>query len=88
MKYHLTEILDINELKRLCENFTNINGTVTAILDLEGNVLVSTGWQPICTQFHRIHSETKCRCTESDTILAGQLNQGKNIMYINVKMGW
>jgi PAS domain S-box-containing protein len=76
MKYHLTDILDIEELKKLCENFTNINGTVTAILDLEGNVLVATGWQPICTQFHRINSETKKRCTESDTILAGQLKDG------------
>jgi PAS domain S-box-containing protein len=87
MKYHLTEIFDIEELKRLCENFTNINGTVTAILDLEGNVLIATGWQSICTQFHRIHSETSRRCTESDTVLAGQLKQGQKYNVYKCKNG-
>ncbi len=87
MKYHLAEIVDVDELKRLCENFTNINGAVTAILDLEGNVLVSTGWQPICTQFHRIHSETKLLCTESDTILASQLKLGQKYNVYRCKNG-
>ena len=49
---------------------------VTAILDLEGNVHVATGWQPICTKFHRVHPETQKLCTESDTALAGQLESG------------
>jgi PAS domain S-box-containing protein len=87
MKYHLTELLNIEELNRLCEKFTNINGIVTAILDLEGNLLVATGWQPICTQFHRIHCETKRCCTESDTILAGQLKQGEKYTVYKCKNG-
>jgi ligand-binding sensor protein len=70
MKYHITELFNIEELRQLCESFTEINGTATAILDLEGNVLIATGWQPICTQFHRINDETKKRCSESDSILA------------------
>jgi ligand-binding sensor protein len=87
MKYKLTEILDIESLRKLCESFTEINGTVTAILDLEGNVLVATGWQPICTQFHRVNDETKKRCNESDTILAGQLKQGVKYNVYKCKNG-
>ena len=87
MKYQLTEIFNIEEIRQLCESFTDINGTVTAILDLEGKVLVATGWQPICTQFHRINGETKKRCIESDTILAGQLKQGQKYNIYKCKNG-
>jgi PAS domain S-box-containing protein len=87
MKYHLTQIYDIENLQKLCDSFTNINGIVTAILDLEGNVHVKTGWQPICTQFHRINKDTAKRCTESDTILAGQLKEGRKYNIYKCKNG-
>ncbi|HSG21555.1 MAG TPA: PocR ligand-binding domain-containing protein [Azonexus sp.] len=73
---NLSELLDIGELRGLCESFTAITGAVTAVLDLQGNVLVATGWQDICTQFHRANPLTCARCRESDTILAGQLKKG------------
>jgi len=73
---HLSELVDIGELRGLCESFTAITGAVTAVLDLEGNVLVATGWQDICTQFHRVNAATCARCLESDTDLASHLNQG------------
>ena len=60
---------------------------VTAILDLDGNVHVATGWQPICTQFHRNNNETKKRCTESDTILAGKLKKGNKYNIYKCKNG-
>lgn len=87
MKFHLTEIIDIEQLKQLCESFTNLNGMATAILDLEGNVHVATGWQSVCTMFHRINNETKKRCTESDTILAGQIKQGHKYNIYKCKNG-
>lgn len=71
------ELVDISELRELCESFTSLSGTVTAILDLEGNILVATGWQDICTHFHRVNPQTARRCTESDTVLAGQLKRGE-----------
>ena len=73
---NLSELLDISELRGLCESFTAITGAVTAVLDLDGNVLVATGWQDICTQFHRTNPATCARCRESDTILAAQLRKG------------
>jgi len=87
MNYKLEEIFDIEELKSICESFTELTGAVTAMLDLEGNVHIATGWQPICTQFHRINKETNKRCTESDTILAGQLNEGKKYSIYKCKNG-
>jgi signal transduction histidine kinase/CheY-like chemotaxis protein len=76
-----SELVNIQELRELCENFTTATGAVTAILDLEGNILIATGWQDICTRFHRLHETTAKRCLESDTSLAGSLQQGQNYAF-------
>jgi PAS domain S-box-containing protein len=69
MKPSFHELVDINELHSLCEIFSKLTGFVTAILDMEGNVLVATGWQEICTEFHRKNPETAEACRKSDTVL-------------------
>jgi PAS domain S-box-containing protein len=84
---NLSELFDISELRELCESFTAVTGAVTAVLDLEGNVLVATGWQDICTRFHRINPLTSDRCRESDTILAGQLRHGETYNVYKCKNG-
>lgn len=71
------KLVDIGELRELCESFTALSGAATAILELDGNILVATGWQDICTRFHRIHPETASRCRTSDTVLAGRLKEGE-----------
>lgn len=87
MNYRFTEIFDIPALTRLCNNFTQLTGKVTALLDLEGNVHVSSGWQEICTDFHRVHPLTSKRCGESDTILANQLTEERPYNIYQCKNG-
>ncbi|MGD9948052.1 MAG: PocR ligand-binding domain-containing protein [Desulfobulbus sp.] len=82
-----TDLVDIIKLQEQCESFTRMTSAVTAILDLEGNVLVATGWQEICTRFHRINPATAARCHESDTILAGRLNEGQPYNVYKCKNG-
>lgn len=69
----LTELLDIEELRALCESFTAFAGTGIAVIDMDGNILIALGWQDICVHYHRIHPVTALRCKESDTVLAAQL---------------
>jgi PAS domain S-box-containing protein len=52
-----------------------------AILDLQGKVLVATGWQDICTQFHRVHPQAAENCTHSDLFLAQNLRPGEYAAY-------
>lgn len=81
------EIVDIDELQRICESFTAMTGAVMAILDLEGNILVATGWKEICTHYHRVNPCTASRCQESDTILAGKLEAGEKYNVYRCKNG-
>lgn len=82
-----SELVDVGELQQLCESFTRLTGAVTAVLDLDGNILVSTGWQEICTRFHRANPQTAARCRESDTALAGQLSHGETYNVYRCKNG-
>jgi signal transduction histidine kinase/ligand-binding sensor protein len=77
----LRNILDAPAIQSLMEDFTKLTNMVMAILDLKGNVLVATGWQDICTQYHRVHPQTAQNCTESDLFLAQNLRPGEYVAY-------
>ena len=78
----LANILDIPEIQSLMEDFSNLTGMGTAILDLKGNILESSGWQEICTRFHRANEKTAAFCRESDTALTrGEIPPGQYVMY-------
>jgi signal transduction histidine kinase len=83
----LTELVDISELRELCESITWFTGAATGVLDLEGNVLSASGWQRICTDFHRTNPATANRCRESDTCLAGLLDEGESYNVYRCKNG-
>jgi PAS domain S-box-containing protein len=50
-----------------------VTGVLSAILDSDGNILAATGWQDICTRFHRVHPEACKRCRESDAYIKAHL---------------
>ncbi len=66
----LSDIIDTQAIQSLMDSFFQLTNTGVGIIDLHGKVLVATGWQDICTQFHRIHPETCQYCVESDTVLS------------------
>ncbi len=72
----LQDLLDISSLRSLMDSFVQFTGLNLAIVDLDGEFLVASGWRRICLDFHRKNSETAARCHISDTVLAGQLSEG------------
>ncbi len=77
MEIDILKFIDFKRVNSLLEGFNRTTGFVTAILDLDGNILSNSGWRRICTDFHRVHPECSKRCTISDTILAGKLESGE-----------
>ncbi len=87
MQHRLIDIVDIAALRSLFEGFTEATGMVTAILDIEGHVLVATGWRDICTKFHRANPDTATRCLESDTHLANHMEAGREYSVYRCRNG-
>src|SRR5512136_2131319 len=74
--YELAKLIDLERVQRLCDSLSEAFDVTLAVLDLSGTVLIATGWQDICTRFHREHPETVRGCLESDLRINQRLVQG------------
>jgi PAS domain S-box-containing protein len=72
----LVDVIDVNAIQSMMDDFFHLTKIGVAILDLKGNILVATGWQDICTQFHRKHPDTLKNCIESDLELSAGIAPG------------
>ena len=81
MDYDLSSIINIQEIQSIMDDFYYLTDMTTAILDTKGRVIESTGWQDICTKFHRINAEAGNNCTKSDLYLASNLKPGEYRSY-------
>ena len=79
--FDLRSLINVVELQAIMDDFCSLTGMVTAILDLNGQIIEATGWQDICSKFHRINPQTSRNCTESDLYLAKNLRPGEYIDY-------
>ncbi|WP_163339791.1 PocR ligand-binding domain-containing protein [Desulfopila sp. IMCC35008] len=73
----LGSLIGVDEIQSIMDDFCSLTGMATAILDLNGKVIEATGWQDICTKFHRKNPQTSHNCTESDLFLAKNLKAGE-----------
>src|SRR6056297_744679 len=78
MDVNISEHFDFERLNVLLEGFNQATGFVTAILDLEGDVLSKSGWRKVCTDFHRANKEPAKNCKKSDTVLANKMSEGED----------
>ncbi len=72
----LADAVDCTQLQSLMNDFHALTGIGVGIVDTEGNVIIATGWQDICTKFHRCHPDTLRNCIESDTRLSAGIEPG------------
>ena len=85
----LADLIDAEEIQMLMDDFYRLTNIGMAILDLRGKVLVATGWQDICTKFHRVHPPTSRRnCIASDTKLSSGIGEGEFKLYRCLNNMW
>lgn len=66
MKYVFSQLVDMVKVQQMMDQLYKATGILTALLDLEGNILTASGWRHICLDFHRKHPSTNQRCRLSD----------------------
>jgi signal transduction histidine kinase len=77
----LVDIIDTPRLQSIMDDFYDLTNIGIAIIDMKGEVLVATGWQDICTEFHRDHPETEKLCIQSDIYLTQDVEPGEFLIY-------
>jgi PAS domain S-box-containing protein len=72
----LSDIIDSEKIQKMMDELFKVTHMGIGIIDIHGNVLVGTGWQDICTKFHRINPESCRLCMESDLELGRDVPLG------------
>ena len=72
----LAGLIDLERVQRMCDSLSATFNIGLAVLDPAGTVLIASGWQDICTRFHRRHEETLRGCLESDLRINQHLRDG------------
>lgn len=73
----LADIVDVQSIQAIMDDFYHLTKIGVGIIDIQGKVLVGTGWQDICTKFHRVHPDTEKKCIESDLFLSKGIPSGQ-----------
>ncbi|MBE0617554.1 MAG: PocR ligand-binding domain-containing protein, partial [Proteobacteria bacterium] len=63
------DLVDVTALQQLTDDLYAATGIPSAIIGMDGGILTGSGWQRICTDFHRTHPEIERDCIASDTAI-------------------
>ena len=77
MKYTFKELVDVPKLQELTDELYTATSIPSAIVAMDGEIITGSGWQKICTDFHRKHPQIEKECIESDTIIRKKLDDGE-----------
>ncbi len=73
--YKLEDLIDIKHFQDIQDRLNKIYTFPSSIIDNGGNILTATGWQEICTDFHRKNKECKKACIQSDKYILDHINE-------------
>src|SRR5271157_460914 len=75
-KYGISDLVDLAELRRIFERFTEATGFTIGFLDHPDlHILIDTGWRYICTKFHRSGPISAANCLKSNHALLDHLDE-------------
>lgn len=68
------DLINIEQLRSLFNHYTSATNIPMSILEYPSQkILIATGWQKICTDFHRVNPESAMACHDSDEYLSSCL---------------
>lgn len=75
MEHHITDLLNLEKLQEITEAFHAVTGLSSSVVDKEGRILAGSGWQEICSRFHRANEKTARNCLKSSEAIKQRLKE-------------
>ncbi|MFO8111634.1 MAG: PocR ligand-binding domain-containing protein [Desulfosalsimonadaceae bacterium] len=75
MEYSITDVLNREKLQEITEAFHAVTGLSSSVVDKDGTVLAGSGWQEICSRFHRVNEKTARNCLKSSEAMAERFKE-------------
>jgi PAS domain S-box-containing protein len=76
MKYSFKELVDVTKLQELTDQLYTAASIPSAIISVDGEIITGSGWQRICTEFHRKHPQIEQDCIDSDIKIRKLIDEG------------
>ncbi len=77
----LANLFNHGNLQKLMDSFYAFTEIPSAVIEVDGTILCASGWQEICSKYHRVCPETEQKCRESDNYIAEHLREAPYIGY-------
>ena len=87
MRYFFRDLVDVPALQALTDDLYTATGIPSAIIAMDGEVLTGSGWQRICTEFHRKHPDIERDCVASDTAIRQGIAVGEEYVLYECPRG-
>jgi PAS domain S-box-containing protein len=86
-RYPFEDLVDVQALQQLTDDLYTATGIPSAIIDMNGKVVTGSGWQRICTDFHRKHPDIERDCIESDIAIRKGIDDGEDFVIYQCPRG-
>ena len=87
MNYNFKTLVDIKRLQALTDEFFAAASIPSSIITVDGEILTRSGWQKLCTDFHRKHPEVEKECIASDTKIRKSMADGESFVIYECPRG-
>jgi PAS domain S-box-containing protein len=82
VNHYFKDLVDVPRLQELTDELYIATGIPSAIITMDGEILTGSGWQRICTRFHRMNPVIEQECIASDRAIRKGLDAGEPyVMY-------
>jgi diguanylate cyclase (GGDEF)-like protein/PAS domain S-box-containing protein len=76
-----SSLVDVQKVQQLLDRLYDATGIPSGIIEVDSTIISATGWQDICTKFHRACEQSRQNCLESDRIIAEHLHTKAYVGY-------
>lgn len=81
MAQRFSSLVDVQKVQQLLDRLYDATGIPSGIIEVDSTIISATGWQDICTKFHRACEQSRQNCLESDRIIAEHLHTKAYVGY-------
>lgn len=81
MAQRFSSLVDVQKVQQLLDRLYDATGIPSGIIEVDSTIISATGWQDICTKFHRACEQSRQNCLESDRIIAEHLHTRAYVGY-------
>lgn len=75
MTHKLQDLIDMSLFQTMLDRLNELYPFPSAIVDVQGNILVANAWQDVCAKFHRLHPQAAMQCKISDQYISNHLQE-------------